>query len=175
MIGYYHKNIKAVISKMLHFQKINNINSQCVTNCKFLYDFFRIKTEIKLNIVVGFVIRERGDGGFNSCTHVWIEYYNIYYEPSLEWVNSHRYITICDLLNSSIWKDIITHRCSDNEIRDGIRKLLIDWEMHSKQVNLLQFGFKGNEKQWEPAVFSEGGGAYYNNLQNFIFPNISEI
>jgi len=162
-----HKKMKAVISQMLYFQKINNITSRCMINCKFLYDIFRLKFNIKLNIIVGFVVREKDNGGFNLCTHVWVEYDNIHYEPSLEWTNSiYRYTTIGDLLNSSIWKDL--RMVSDNEKKDGIKKLLIDWEMHSKQVNILQLGLKGNH--WEPARFSAGvGKAYYINLLDFIF------
>ena len=165
-------HLKAVISQMLHFQKINNIISHCITNCKFLYDWFRIRTGIKLNIVVGFVIRERGDGGITTGTHAWIEYNNIYYEPSFEWVNSYKYITICDLLNSSIWKKRIDQeRENDNDISDNIRNLLIDLEMHSKQVKLLQFG-NGEEDCWVPVGFSADdtsllGKMYYDNLLNF--------
>lgn len=174
----YHKKMKAILSQMLHFQKINNITSQCVTNSKFLYDFFRLKFNIKLNIVVGFVVNEKevkndNSCGFTLCTHVWVEYDNVHYEPSLEWTNSiYRYTTIGDLLNSSIWKDAMM--VSDNEKRDGIKKLLIDWEMHSKQVNILQLGLKGNKKNWEPVGFSAGdifgGEVYYDNLLDFICP-----
>lgn len=166
----YHKKMKAIISQMLHFQKINNITSRCVVNCKFLYDIFRLKFNIKLNIIVGFVVREKemnngNSCGFNLSTHVWVEYDNVQYEPSLEWRNSiYRYTTIGDLLASSIWKDMVI---DDDEKMDGIRKLVFDWEIHSKQVKILQLGFKGN--QWKPVGFSEGGGkAYYNNLLYFI-------
>jgi len=169
----YHTKMKAIISQMLHFQKINNITSQCVTNSKFLYDFFRLKFNIKLNIVVGFVVRENDNGGFNLCTHVWVEYDNVHYEPSFEWTNSiYRYTTIGDLLNSSIWKDAMMVGVSDNEKKNGIKKLLIDWKMHSKQVNIFQLGLKGNH--WEPVGFSAGdmfgGEVYYDNLLDFICP-----
>lgn len=140
--------LKLLIVQILQYQRLNNITSQCVTNCKFLYDFFRVKFNIKLNVVVGFVVLEK-DGGFTLCTHVWVEYDNVHYEPSFEWIGClNRFTTIYGLLNSSIWDTVKIHvDCYDQ--RDSIRKLIIDLKIHNQQVNIFQ---NTDKKYWTPAI-----------------------
>jgi hypothetical protein len=144
----YHKILKSLISQMLHHQQINNTKSQCVFNSKFLYDFFRVNFNIKLNIIVGFVVGRKSCGNYKLCTHVWIEYNNVQYEPSFEWTNSVcRFNTIFEFLNSKIWKTIKIDVNEYNQ-RCGIKELMLDWEIHNKQVNIIQ---NTNKKCWTPA------------------------
>lgn len=134
---------------MLHYQKINNITSQCVTNCKCLYDFFRVNFNIKLNIIVGFVVGRKSCGNYTLCTHVWIEYDNVQYEPSFEWTNSVcRFNTIFEFKNSKIWETIKIDVNEYNQ-RRGIKKLMLDWEIHNQQVNIIQ---NTDKKCWTPAT-----------------------
>jgi hypothetical protein len=61
------------------------------------------------------------------------EYNNVQYEPSFEC----RFNTIFEFLNSKIWETIKIEVNEYNQ-RCGIKELMLDWEIHNKQVNIIQ-------------------------------------
>ena len=147
---------------MLQFQKKNKIISNCVLNSKLLYDIFRVKFNIKVNIIVGFVI----DPKFSiprAGTHVWVEYDGCIYEPSYEWISAmtYRYTKTIDLINSSIFYTELIKPIY-------LKALLTDWKIHNKSVKTFQ-SIKPGKNSWEPWEAQEFQHIqYYDAILDYI-------
>ena len=97
-----------------------------VLNSKFVYDLFRLWFDIKINIIVGFIIDTNFPRNTIAC-HVWLEFDNIQYEPSYEYAhvdNDCRYLNEIDLpkdkINNNIMEILLFDYKQHNETKKSI-------------------------------------------------------
>ena len=121
-----HRKIKLVIQKMIDFQKREHVFEMCVLNSKCVYDLFRLWFDIKINIIVGFIIDTNFPRNTIAC-HVWLEFDNIQYEPSYEYAhvdNDCRYLNEIDLpkdkINNNIMEILLFDYKQHNETKKSI-------------------------------------------------------